>query len=249
MIWFAPLLLWAPTLFDQSVVRVLTRDFPQAQYILVDVATGEVLGKRWSSVEQPIAMGSLVKPFTALAIDTAHSGPERCDPKQCWQPAGHGDIHLVRAVAESCNSYFLQKAASISPDRVTTVAARFDLPAPQDFEPGTLIGLGLEWRLPPERMAIAYAALVHQRDTRAILDGMRGSAEYGTAKVLAGAAMAKTGTAPCSHIQKAPGDGYVAMLYPVQNPRYVLLVQVHGVSGAEATRTAAKMLDVLRHGK
>ena len=132
---------------------------------------------------------------------------------------------------------------------MTAVLARFQLPRPETMNPETLIGLGSYWRVQPERLAAAYALLVRQPDTQAILAGMRGSAEYGTAKLLAGGALAKTGTAQCSHLQKAPGDGYVAMLYPVQEPKYVLLVQVHGVSGAEAARTGVKMLDVLRHGK
>jgi hypothetical protein len=98
-------------------------------------------------------------------------------------------------------------------------------------------------------MALALAALPQAHDTRAILQGMRYSGRFGTAKLLEGEASAKTGTAPCSHNGTAPGDGYVAMLYPPDAPKYVLLVQVHGFSGAEAARTAAKMLSVLRYGK
>jgi cell division protein FtsI/penicillin-binding protein 2 len=248
MTWFAPLLLWAPTLFDQSVVRVLTRDFPQAQYVLVDVATREVLGRRWSS-DSPIAAGSLVKPFTALAIDSTNTGPERCDPKHCWRPGGHGVINLTEAIAESCNSYFLQKASRIPAHRVAAIAARFDMPLPGSFDPETLTGFGSGWRMSPERMGRAYAALVNERDTGTILDGMRAGARFGTSKLLKGAALAKTGTAPCSHAVQAPGDGYVAMLYPVERPKYMLLVQIHGVTGAEASRTAARMLKVLDHGR
>lgn len=232
MMKFAPLLLWAPTLFDQSVVRILTRDFPQAQYLLVSVATREVIGKRWPFATEPIPLGSLVKPFTALTLG-ASPGRARCDPRQCWHPAGHGDVDLITAIAESCNSYFLQKVRQTHTDKT----------------PETLIGLGDAWKIAPEQMAINYAALPQTPNSEPILEGMRRSAATGTAKLLGGGALAKTGTAPCRHKQRAPGDGYVAILYPSDIPKYVLLVQVHGVSGAEATRTAAKMLQVLKHGK
>ena len=75
------------------------------------------------------------------------------------------------------------------------------------------------------------------------------SARWGTAQALRADVLAKTGTAPCSHSRKAPGDGYVAILYPAQSPRYVLLVQVHGVSGAVAAGTGSEMLAVIRNGK
>jgi cell division protein FtsI/penicillin-binding protein 2 len=247
MTWLAPLLLWAPTLFDQSVVRVLTRNFPQAQFVLIDVTGNQVLGRRWAS-EAPIPMGSLMKPFTAMSFG-ADVGQARCNPAQCWLAAGHGDVDLIRAISESCNSFFLQKAATISPDRLASMVAEFHLPMPNDTRPETLIGLGSNWTVSPQHLSLAYAALAHHRDAGPILEGMRRSALSGTAKFLGTGLLAKTGTAPCSHTKKAPGDGYVAILYPAQAPKYMLLVQVHGVSGAEATRTAAGMLDVLRHGK
>jgi cell division protein FtsI/penicillin-binding protein 2 len=237
---FGPLLLlWASGLFDQSVVRILGRDFPQARYILVDVQSREVLGSNFES-DQPIPMGSIVKPFTALMTT---GGMTRCNPKECWQ------LGLAEAVGHSCNSYMLAHAAKVTPDRIQAITKRFNLDPPQATDNRTLIGLGSEWPVAPSRMAQAFAVLAQSNDAAEVLRGMRLAARVGTAKLLGGAALAKTGTAPCSHSQKAPGDGYVAMLYPPAAPKYVLLIQVHGVSGAEATRTAAKMLAVLQHGK
>jgi cell division protein FtsI/penicillin-binding protein 2 len=244
--WLASILLWAPGLFDQSVVRILTRDFPQAHYVLVDVQSREVLGTNFETAE-PIPMGSLVKPFTAIAAPEAKA--RRCNAKECWQPAGHGNVTLAEAVAHSCNSFMLAQASAATPDRIHATASRFGLDQPKATDKGTLIGLGAEWPVAPSRLARAFAVLATATDSKEVLQGMRLCARTGTAKFLNGAALAKTGTAPCSHRQKAPGDGYVAMLYPPAAPRYVLLVQVHGVSGAEATRTAAKMLAVLQHGK
>lgn len=129
------------------------------------------------------------------------------------------------------------------------MTARFHLPDPRDFSPSTLTGIGTQWPISPHQIAAAYAALSSDESAAGIREGMRMSAKHGTAKALRSEALAKTGTAPCSHKKKAPGDGYVAVLYPASSPRYVLLVQVHGVSGAVAAHTAGEMLKVIRDGK
>ena len=246
MSWIAPLLLWMPTLFDQSLVRILQRDFPSVQFVLVDIPKREVLGTGWAGVEQPIPMGSLMKPFTALA---SSAGVSRCNPKECWLAAGHGRIGLVDALAGSCNSYFLQISATVSEDRMTSVAERFGIPRPASLTPPSLTGIGSDWAIAPSQLALAYALLAVLPEADTVRKGMRESARSGTAKAIHADALAKTGTAPCVHLQKAPGDGYVAVLYPSQAPRYVLLIQVHGVSGAVAAHTAAEMLTAIRNGK
>jgi cell division protein FtsI/penicillin-binding protein 2 len=241
-----PLLLLATTLFDQSVIRILQRDFPAAQFLLVNVATHELIGENWITPEQPVPLGSLVKPFIALSVGSKEL---RCDPRQCWLATGHGDLDLPHAIAESCNSYFLHLTATATPEHVRAMAARFRLPLPGNLTPATLTGFGADWPIAPRQIAIAYAALASDRSAANIRAGMRMSAQWGTAKAIHSDALAKTGTAPCSHAQKAPGDGYVVILYPAQSPHYVLLVQVHGVSGAVAAHTASEMVSVLRDGK
>jgi cell division protein FtsI/penicillin-binding protein 2 len=244
MIW--PALLLASTLFDQSIVRILQRDFRAAQFILVDIAAHEIIGERWAAADTPVPLGSLVKPFTALSATPKRW---RCDPNQCWNPKGHGSLDLTHAIAVSCNSYFLQLHAATDPERVRAITARFHLPAPVDYSPATLSGFGPDWPIAPRQIALAYAALAADSSAAAIRAGMRISARSGTAKALNADALAKTGTAPCSHTKKAPGDGYVAILYPAQAPRYALVVQVHGVSGAVAAHTAGQMLAVIRDGR
>jgi cell division protein FtsI/penicillin-binding protein 2 len=241
-----PLLLLATTLFDQSVIRILQRDFPAARFLLVDIATHEMIGESWITPNRPIPLGSLVKPFTALS---ATAKKFRCNPSECWRPAGHGELDLPHAIAESCNSYFLQSNATATPEQVRTITARFHLPDPSNFSPSTLTGFGSDWPIAPQQIALAYATLASDPSAPNIRAGMRMSAQWGTAKAINSDVLAKTGTAPCSHAQKAPGDGYVAVLYPAQSPRHVLLVQVHGVSGAIAAHTAGEMLAVLRNGK
>lgn len=247
MTWIAPILLWAPTLFDQSVAKVLHRNFPEAQYILVATGTNTVLDSRWIGSDLPSSMGSLVKPFTALA---AEHKPARCNPAQCWLGgAGHGLIDLQQAIAHSCNSYFLQVSASVHPGRLQTVAQRYGLPMPDSLSPAVLTGIGREWKISPVVLAEAYSKLAFTSEAEALREGMRASAREGTAKAIRLPALAKTGTAPCSHAKRAPVDGYVAVLYPADAPKYMLLVQVHGVSGAVAATTAGRMLTVLRDGK
>lgn len=246
MMWHLPLLLLAPTLFDQSVVRILQRDFPAAQFLLVDIAARQVIGEHWIAPDQPVALGSIVKPFVALSGTPRKF---RCDPRKCWKPAGHGEVDLTHAIAESCNSYFLQFNATPNPEQVRAITARFQLPDPGNFTPSTLTGFGLDWTITPRQIALAYAILATDRSAATVREGMRMSARWGTAQALRADVLAKTGTAPCSHSRKAPGDGYVAILYPAQSPRYVLLVQVHGVSGAVAAGAGSEMLAVIRNGK
>jgi cell division protein FtsI/penicillin-binding protein 2 len=86
-----------------------------------------------------------------------------------------------------------------------------------------------------------------------VIEGMEISARRGTAKA-AGSAVgsmpiaAKTGTAPCSHPRKAPGDGFALVMTPPQGPRAVLLVRVHGKPGSAAAETAGRMLAAVENG-
>jgi cell division protein FtsI/penicillin-binding protein 2 len=113
--------------------------------------------------------------------------------------------------------------------------------------------MGSAWRLSPLEVARAYAELASRRaepGVAEVIEGMRLSASVGTAAAVGSAlrgstALAKTGTAPCSHSPRAAGDGYAVVVYPGDSPRYVLLVQVHGVAGRQAAETAARLLPVL----
>ena len=55
MTWLAPLLLFAPTLFDQTVGRILQRKSLAAQFLLIDIDSNEIIGARW-----PILTGLFV---------------------------------------------------------------------------------------------------------------------------------------------------------------------------------------------
>ena len=226
-------------------------------YLLWDAAHGAVLSVDWPGADVAVPVGSLVKPFTAITYGQRHRMrfPEHeCTGEDCWLKTGHGRIGLAAAIAYSCNSYFRQLAENVSPADVEEVAARFGLHGPPgDCERDTLFGIGSAWRLSPLEVTRAYAELAARRREPGIaevIDGMRLGARSGTAAAVGSAfrgtpALAKTGTAPCSHSQRTGGDGYAVVVYPGDTPRYVLLVQVHGEVGRQAADTAARLLRVI----
>jgi hypothetical protein len=46
-------------------------------------------------------------------------------------------------------------------------------------------------------------------------------------------------------VQHGPGDGFVVALSPSDDPKILLMVRVHGVPGAEASKVAGRMLHSL----
>ena len=246
------------TLYAQSAAEALQRSFPSRDisFLLLDVHTGRVLASRWEHAERPIPMGSLVKPFTALAYGEQHDFQYpvhtcRGTVTGCWLPHGHGDVNLTAAIAYSCNSYFRMLTEGLTAADVSPTATRFGLEPPRrDAAGAQLAGLGPHWRISPVHMARAYLELVRQRQhpgVSQILDGMAQSAEHGTGGEVHRAVpfpgvLVKTGTAACTHSRRSSGDGFVVALMPADNPQILLMVRVHGVPGARAAKTAGQML-------
>jgi len=246
------------SLFAQYASEALERNFPSPDisYLLLDARSGQVLASRWDQPDTPIPLGSLAKPFTALAYGELHDFQypvHTClgTATGCWRPGGHGDVDLTSAIAYSCNSYFRFLTADLRAPDVSETATRFGLEVPDRETSGAeLAGLGPRWRISPLRMARAYLELVGQRQhpaVRQILDGMARSARHGTAAEVDRAmpphyALAKTGTAACTHSKRAPGDGFVVALAPADDPKLLLMVRVHGVPGSQAAKIAGQML-------
>lgn len=248
----------APSLFNQAAVEVLGREFASKDisYLVVDPRTGNVLLDRWEDSSRPIPMGSLVKPFTALAYAEHHSFlypelPCRGEASGCWRVRPHGNLNISEAVSYSCNSYFRALAAGLSGADVRPTAMRFGLDPPDDSLTGpALMGLGSRWPVAPRKMAEAYLELYRRRDQPGVgplLLGMAEAAQKGTGSGAGRTlkhtrALVKTGTAPCTHDRPAPGDGFVVVLLPAENPELLLLLRVHSVPGARAAETAGRML-------
>jgi hypothetical protein len=248
----------AKSLFSQSAVLVLEREFSSndISYLLFDARTGALLSSRWEDPAKPIPLGSLVKPFTAIAYGETHENqfPNhicRGEASGCWQGHPHGKLDLVSAISVSCNSYFRALAAHLTGEQLIPVSNRFGLDLPDSALSGPpLMGLGDRWQVAPLRMARAYLELIHRRDQpviREILAGMEQSARNGTGKGVGEAlkhadALVKTGTALCTHPHAAPGDGFVVAMVPANQPELLLFVRVHSVPGATASITAGRML-------
>ena len=244
-------------LFSRTASQTLARDFssPGISYLLFDSRDDTFIAARWSESTQPVPVGSLVKPFTALAYAETHDFrfPEHVctGGSSCWLPKGHGALGIVAAIALSCNAYFTELASNTGGLQVTSVARRFGLNGPgTNASPEAMAGRFGVWREAPESLVRAYAMLLGRRSQpaiRDIVDGMAKSAREGTAAGLSRHALhqtflAKTGTAPCTHTEHAPGDGFVIVAWPADFPRYLLLVRQHGVPGAQASVLAGRML-------
>ena len=255
-----------PAASDGSGRADVVRDF---NYVALDIRTREVIEQRWSDingsdingtdingtdVNTPIPLGSLVKPFTALAYGGAY--PEFvCKGKAsgCWLAHGHGRMRFREALAQSCNAYFLNLAHGVDPGTLAVVTGKFGISSPDGASPETRIGLGNGWRISPLAMVRAYAELssrMGEPRVSEIFDGLELAARSGTASVIGGRAFAKTGTAPHegvgTGVQKRSSDGFTLVLAPADAPRIALLVRVRGVTGAEAAKSAARILREMR---
>ena len=246
------------SLFAQSAAQMLQREFSdkQVSFLLLDVRTGALLTSRWENPDQPIPLGSLVKPFIALVYGEEHRFHYpthlcRGDATGCWLPHGHGEIGVTTAIADSCNSYFRMLTADMTSADVIPAAQRLGLDLPnRELSGADLIGVGNRWLISPLHMAHAYLELNRRRDqsgAREVIAGMAQSARQGTGLEVDRAlkhpiALVKTGTAACTHREHAPGDGFVVALVPAEQPEFLLMVRVHGVPGAKAAVTAGRML-------
>lgn len=218
-----------------------------ADYIAIDARTREVIESRWPDAHVPVPVGSLVKPFLEMAFGAAF--PEfECGAGGCWLAQGHGRLAFRSALAQSCNAYFLNLARTVDADALRITTAKFGIAAPSLQTPEARIGLGDAWRIAPVDLARAYVELAARRGeprVNEILAGLELAARSGTARAIGAGALAKTGTATCVSRHGDAGDGFAVVLNPAEAPRVALLVRVHNVPGAEASKTAAGLLKTL----
>src|SRR5258707_10932436 len=100
--------LGASSLPEQSAGIALEHAFPdpQVSYLLTDHASSREICSRWIRPMDPVPVGSLVKPFTALAYVETHGfrfPVYACSGKagHCWLPQGHGRMEINTAIAHS----------------------------------------------------------------------------------------------------------------------------------------------------
>jgi cell division protein FtsI/penicillin-binding protein 2 len=244
-------------LHSQATAALLETKFsdPDISFLALDGA-GQILAQRWPDSEEPVPIGSLIKPFLALAFGRTHDTyPEyECmGKKTCWLERGHGRLGIREAIGFSCNSYFHQLVAAAGSGFAQPTLTSYGL---TDTSLDTTNFLA-DSRVAPMTLARAFLQLARNRQQPAadvVLQGMAISARRGTAKAIGDqlpriSALAKTGTAPCTHPKKAPGDGFAVVIAPSDRPHLVLLVRLHGRPGSMAAALAARMVAAVENGQ
>ncbi len=198
----------------------------------------------WPDSGRSISFGSLLKPFLALAYSSTHDRfpVVTCHGTRdrCWLPHGHGEQNILHAIANSCNCYFLHLVSLTDRAALDSVCLRYGLSAPpRSVNDDSLVGLGAAWSNTPLAVVEAFSQLTDQT----VLQAMAQCAQVGTARNIGLQCYAKTGTAPCSHVPRAAGDGFVIALYPVGLPRRAVLFEQHGTTGAEACKSVKSKID------
>jgi cell division protein FtsI/penicillin-binding protein 2 len=227
--------------------RVLATESPPS-WIALNLA-GDVRDSNWPNPAAPVSLGSLLKPFLVLAFLSTHGQSPVIECRGaiagCWHPQGHGRQDIVSALANSCTVYFMQLAASVDRAALDLTCLSYGLSSPpRAWAPSRLIGLEQGWPQAPIAAGRAFAALARDRQetrVRTVLAGMAECARAGTGRAVDFPCFAKTGTAPCSHLRRGSGDGYIVAIYPMAQPRHIILAMRHNTTGANAA-TAVKPL-------
>ncbi len=235
----------------------------RAAWQVVDLATMKVVESQHPDrLAAPAPPGSFMKLPTLVAALASHT-ISRTSRVVC---RGEADVagHVIRcshprvrhalrpdeALALSCNVYFATIAERLPRTRLNGVLTALGLPPVPASAPMPLAATGLQGTaVPPEALLRALARLVMDpatvplgdEDRRVVLDGLRGSALYGTSSAFAMhgvEALAKTGTAD------APGggvQGLVVALWPAAAPVRGIVLVAPGVSGMDAADLAARI--------
>ena len=201
-----------------------------------------------------MAVGSLQKPWVAQAWAQSHPGAPSprfpCAPGSgCWLRSGHGELGLTKALAVSCNTYFLALArATPLPDLASALGAAGFAPVPPT--PEDAIGLKGTLAIQPSALLASYRNLllepwaVGEPVRREVLDGLRDCALTGTASGLAHRGFwAKTGTVPAPDGDPRRTCG---VCLAMDDTGWVLLGRLRPGTGRETASALAFPLDRLR---
>lgn len=207
--------------------------------------------------DAPITVGSLQKPFVAKAWAATHPGVPsprfRCDPDSgCWLPAGHGELGLAHALAQSCNTYFrdLAQATPLTALSESLREAGFTASPRSAEEAIGLPGVDGPLRIRPSDLLTAYARLtrapwrVGEPIRTEVLEGLRESGLEGTAKGLGRRGYwAKTGTVPASDGNPLHTCG---LALAVDDSGWAILARLEPGTGREAAAAMAETVARLR---
>jgi stage II sporulation protein D len=202
--------------------------------------------------DRPLPVGSLAKPFVAKAWARSHAGSVtprfQCTSSSgCWLHSGHGSLGLSKAIAVSCNAYFLALAAAI-PESTLIAALRdegFLVPAP--LTPDVAIGGDGALAIRPGALLRAYLRLTREPWTEGesvraeVLSGLRENPLRGTARGLGRYGLwAKTGTVPAIDGRALHTSG---LTLAVDDAGHVLLGVLPDGTGRETARALSAVID------
>lgn len=146
--------------------------------LVVDPQNGAIQASVHPEVflEDKYPAGSLIKAFSLIAFYREHGNrfpvlncPATLanDPNGCWDRNGHGEVSATKAIAFSCNVYFRQLSARISPEIFAQTLTDFGIIAdsseitalPEDVQRRVMVGNTNDWVVSPYRILRAYCTL------------------------------------------------------------------------------------------
>lgn len=278
----------AGAVLDATIARLMAGK-PGAVVVL-DAASGEILAESNLKVaaQRVTAPGSVVKPLVLLEL--LQSG--KIDPEQhlvcrrkltlagrrmdCTHSPAVANLAAADAIAYSCNSYFAQVAARLSPAELAEAFEHAGFASPtglageagdeaagrvahaRDLEHLQLQALG-DWgvEVTPLELLAAYRSLAFHKfknDLPAaapIFDGLERSVQYGMAHTDSGpigiTAAGKTGTAAGATTPQT--HGFFLGYAPADKPEIVLVVYLEQGHGSDAAAVAASIFSAYAKGR
>ncbi len=206
--------------------------------------------------------GSLLKLVTAhAALDQGLDPAYHCHGRQksfgemqfCWTPKGHGALHLVSALSQSCNLYFYELGQRLGWKPLAQSMKSLGLIWPSGFQPQAkalgeaAIGENPALLLSPAEVAQMWEALLQLGPAgryRNLFRGLEAATKTGTASGLASlkfSTLAKTGTGDAG---AAPykTHGWIVAATPAQNPQWAMMVFLKNAHGYGAPTALAAQI-------
>lgn len=219
-------------------------------------STGETVAtNQGTQLERQVLPGSVFKVVTALAaLEQRRADLGVVCPRQltvrgrtldCVHPVRAEPMDLGRALADSCNTYFVALGARLDRAAWHRTATRLGVPAGSGSAPAELLAIGLDaprasarvWRdVVLRALTASDVPLAHRLVIR---NGLRRAAAEGSARALADSwtdTLAKTGTV----VEAGASEGIAVVLRPEED--LDAIVRVRGGAGRDAAAVAAAAL-------